>query len=207
MVEAQMEQGDVTLGINSGFDWDINAFNYNKYPTDYNPSSHHSQNPQYNIGADLGIALSNNMRIRFELRYTNIKSGIGLDSAEINTHTWTYNSIIVNLNYFGANARFDYKFLTTNKLEIFISPAFKFEHLMSTTMTNGPFNGMNYYGPNYIAGGAVSLLFKYNLANHVAITLTPDYSLFFREWEMNQGGKLYQRFMPTWALNLNFKLS
>ena len=205
LVGAQTEQGDVTLGLSSGLDFDINAYNYNVFLGKSNPYYYYGQNPQYNIGADLGIAITNRMRLRFELKYINIKNAINLDSAEINSNSFTFKDVVVNLSYVGANVRFDYLFLSLNKLEIFVSPAVKFEHLLGWTWTNGPVaQQMDYYGPNYIAGGAVSLLFKYNISNHVAITLTPDYTLFFREFEMNQDGRLYQRFSTNLGLEFKF---
>lgn len=194
-----------TMGINSGVDHNINA--YQLQPNAQYYYYYYGIPNQYNIGMDFAVAVTKKLRPRLELRYVNSQFGVKWnvpDSAHYDMIRSTH-----NINNFDINLHVDYLLWTLKKLDIYVSPGLKYEFYtgdyLHTTLTDGPststnWNILNPSFPRNDAAGVVSFLFKYNISKHIGITLIPEYTLFFRDYIGGQGA-LYQRL----SLNAGFE--
>jgi hypothetical protein len=194
------------FGINSGVDNNINA--YRLYPNSegnnfYKVSTH------YNIGIDYGWMVSKKFRPRIELKYVKMSYGVGWDNANISS----IKESIVNLYNFDINFHMDYLLLNANKFQLFVSPALKWEFNIAREEKNlkydgsdnwASYNGIISENPRNLIGGAVSTILKYNIIKNIGITLTPEYTLFFRNF-IKSNSKCYQRTSVNFGVEFNFR--
>lgn len=194
-----------TIGFFSGIDFDINAYRFN---SNYFGNNFYNKKPEFNIGMDYGWMISKNLRPRIELKYIKMSYSAGWDNANITS----LKESVVYLYRLGASLRMDYLFLDKSKLQLFISPALKWEFNMNSDEKNisydGSFNWANYNGiikenPKNILGVAVSTIFKYNITKNIGITATPEYTLFFRNF-VESNDRIYQRVNVNFGFEFNF---
>jgi len=116
---------------------------------------------------------------------------------------------IQNVNNFDINFHLDYLWFSVKKLDVYVSPGLKYEYVIGnylhTFLTDGPSTSTNWniltpVFPRDIGAGVVSMIFKYNIAKHVGFTLTPEYTLFWRDY-VSGNNALYQRL----SLNAGFE--
>ncbi len=195
-----------TMGINSGIDYNINAY---QIPINSRFGYQYFGKPlQYNIGLDFGVAVTNKFRPRIELRFQNQQYGVNwnLTNSQGNIiYPVDMIQSIQNINYWDINIYLDYLLTKWKKLDIYASPGLKYEFETSdflyTSLNDGLPTSSNQSilfpsFPRQIAAAAVSMIFKYNFTKHFGMTLTPEYTLFFRNYT-SSNSQLYQR------LNLN----
>jgi hypothetical protein len=193
------------FGISFGTDDNINGFKLNPNSEGNN---FYKGNTHYNIGLSYGWMVTNKLRPRVELKYSKLSYGVGWANSNLPAITKSD----VNLYDFGINLRADYMLLDANKFQMYVSPALKWEFNLRkevhNTMNDGTDNWGNYNdvlneNPNNLIGGAVSAIFKYNIVKKVGITLTPEYTYFFRKF-VTSNDKSYQRLSVNLGVEFNF---
>ena len=181
----------ISLGLGSGIDYNYNSFNYDgDYPDKYNIK------PTYNIGAFFGLRLSPRSRFRVELKYSTMAYGVHYDAAG-NESSDTPKKFVLWQYNFGFSFRYDYRFLTINKLDVLFAPALKFEYNITdrekTTYMNGDKSNSSLINRDYehsLSGATAGLIFRYNLNDHWGITMTPEYTYFFKKLYSDNNGDL-----------------
>jgi hypothetical protein len=205
MANAQeTDEGTVTIGINGGIDNNINAC---RLYQNSNGNTFYSDKTQYNIAVDLGYMATPRLRPRIELKYVKMFYGVNWDKTEESTFLKTE----VDLNNFDINIHLDYLLFSKANFQAFVSPTLKWEFVVSKDLENTTTkttSSYNYYGvgseyPKNIAGGAVSLLLKYNITKNIGVTLTPEYTLFFRNY-VKSNDKPYQRLSANFGVEFKF---
>ena len=205
-VYSQDFEPSFTFGINAGMDHNLNAYQFQKMT---NPAiyEYYGKADQYNIGVDFAFAVTKKLRPRVEFRYVNCSYGVRWNDPAYNFVKTTW-----NVNNFDFNLHLDYLLFTSKKLDIYGSPGLKFEFytgdFMRTTQKNGSsstdrFNILESAFPTSIAGGAFAMIFKYNITKHIGFTVTPEYTLFFRDY-VSSNNKAYQRFSANAGFEFNF---
>jgi len=194
-----------TIGINSGVDNNINAYRLN--PNFFGNNFYNSK-IHFNIGLDYGWMVSKKFRPRIELKYVKMSYSVGWDNANIPT----IKESTVNLYNFDINLRMDYLLLNASKFQLFISPALKWEFNVGREEKNirydESYNWANYNGiitenSRNLLGGAISTILKYNITKNIGITVTPEYTLFFRNF-VRSNDKCYQRASVNFGVEFNF---
>jgi hypothetical protein len=189
-----------TMGINSGLNYDINAY---QIPINDRFYYQYLSRPlQYNIGMDFAVAVTNNLRARIGLNFVNSQYGVNWNVGTPPSETPVdMVQSIQNINYFNISLHLDYLLTKWKKLDIYGSPGLKYEwetsDYINTTLNDGSSTSTNWYFlypayPKEIVGASVSLILKYNIGKHLGITLTPDYTFFFRNF-VSSNWQYYQR--------------
>jgi hypothetical protein len=181
-------QSPISIGLNGGLNYYFNS-SYSLYYDDY------AIKPDFTIGADMGLKLSEKSRFRFELGYGIMRSGRDWNIA--NPTSSSPIKSVLKAHFFNFNIRFDYKFLKYSKLDVYVSPALKTQCSLgayeTTSLQKGKDVTSKYLDrsyPNKIAGGALGLLFKYNLTDKLGLTLMPEYTYFFKKYYSDCSGTL-----------------
>jgi hypothetical protein len=192
------------LSVSSGADNNFNAF---RTTTDSKGFEYYAIPKHYNISASFGVQLFKRFRPRFDFKYVAMSYGQYWPSGYP-----TFVKTETDLGYIDLNLYFDYLVLTYKKFDIYISPALKTEYLSSeeftTTKSDGNtssshFNLLSEERPRALAGGAISSILKYNINRYVGITLTPEYTMFFRDF-VKTNDKTYQRFSLNMGVEVHF---
>jgi hypothetical protein len=206
----QIDETNLFVGINSGIDYNINAFSETN---GYYNNKYYGIKPQYNIGLDFSVMVSKKFRPRLEFKFVSVKYGMlwnGTQFAGTDPKDWTRTLVYVK-NY-DFNLHGDYLLVDMNKFQLFVSPAFKYEfaagYKMSTRRVDGTKTSTHYKDiiashPSSIIGGAVSMIFKYNFTKRVGLTLTPEYTVFDHGFATGNNS-LYQRFSTNMGFEFKF---
>lgn len=204
---SQIDGPSVTLGVNSGLDHNFNAFQI-KPNAEYN-YTYYGINNQYNIGIDLGIGFTKKVRGRVELKYVNGSYGMNYENSSVAN---TFVKTIWNINNMDFNIRVDYLLCSVKKFEIFASPGLKYEFFtgqyIQTTLPNKSVTSRRFdiqldEYPASILGGAMEILFKYNISKNIGVTLIPEYTYFFRNY-VKTNDKAYSRFSANAGFEFKF---
>ena len=217
-VNAQTEEY-ITLGINGGV-----LHNINGYRKDTNDYGNKFQNgiPGYNVAVDFGIRTSAKTRFRLEVEHEEFHYKATWDTTRMSDaiKSKIYETRVKVWNM-GINLRFDYKIAESEKMKVFVSPGFLWEFNINRESKNlktpydnplghNPrkksyknYNRIAYENPNHILGGNVQLLCKYKIAKHMALTLTPEYYIYFRGI-VRENDALYQRLTLNGGVEFNF---
>ena len=217
-VNAQNEEY-ITIGINGG-----GVYNINGYRKDTNHYGNKFQNgiPGYNAAIDLGIRTSARTRFRFEVEHEEFHYEALWDTTKqspvIKSKIYKTRVKVWNM---GINLRFDYKIAESEKWKVFVSPGFLWEFNIARESKNlktpyeNPmehsirkrsyknYNEIAYENPNHILGNNVQLLCKYKIAKHIALTLTPEYYIYFRPIVKDNTAP-YMRVTLNGGLEFNF---
>ena len=217
-VNAQTEEY-ITIGINGG-----GVYNINGYRKDTNHYGNKFQNgiPGYNAAIDLGIRTSARTRFRFEVEHEEFHYEALWDTARqtdvIKSKIYKTRVKVWNM---GINLRFDYKIAESEKWKVFISPGFLWEFNIARESKNlktpyeNPYsysirkrsyknyNEIAYENPNPILGNNIQLLCKYKIAKHIALTITPEYYIYYRGIVKHNGAP-YQRLTLNGGVEFNF---
>ena len=192
------------FGLSYGIDNNINGYKLASNPTG---NTFSKGTTRYNIATSFGWMISSRWRPRIELKYTKLNYNVDL----VNSIPTIVNSV-VNMFNFDINLHADYLFLNTNKFQIFLSPAVKWEFNISREEHNffsdgtknwGNYNGVINENPRNLLGGSVAAIFKYNIIRNIGLTLTPEYTMFFRKFVL-ANDKSYQRFSVNFGVEFNF---
>jgi hypothetical protein len=203
---AEEHKSIFSIGINAGLDNNINAYrmNPNLYGNEF------SNNKTYqNIALDFGIMAGKNFRFRLEFKY--LKNGYKADWAKTTTSS-LFTESVVNLKNIDINLHLDYLLFSKSKFQLFLSPAFKwefnYEHEYYNTKSDGTTSNYSYNGifaeyPLDIIGGSLSAIFKYNLTKNIGVILSPEYTVFGRNYVLSNS-KLYQRASANFGFEFKF---
>lgn len=230
-VNAQTEEY-ITFGVNGGILHNINGYkmkpNYGVWQKDENGKEYYDgitfENgiPGYNVALDFGIKTSEKTRFRFEIEHEEFHyKAIWHIVPDTITTRIPYESRVKVWNM-GINLRFDYKYFETEKWKLFVSPGLLWEFNINRETENCMRHFNNPMGrkyrdhsyknypyisnefPQHILGGNVQFLCKYKIAKHIAITLIPEYYIYFRGFIKKNYGKPYQRLTMNAGLEFNF---
>ncbi len=197
------------IGAYGGIDMNNNGYRMltNYYGNEFSASGITS----WNIGLDYGVMVKNKLRPRIEAKYLQMKYFADWDNANLDN----LDKSTVFLFSGNVNLRLDYLLLNSPKFQIFVSPAVKWEFVIDREVKNfikpefgGGHNWRSYNdiineNPRSIMGGAVSGIIKYNVTKYVGLTLSPEYTLFFRKF-VKVNDKAYSRTGLNVGVEINF---
>lgn len=173
----------ISLGASGGID-----YNFNTYYTNGNYPDKYVLAPTYNAGLDFGVRLSPSFRLRVEFKYNTMGFGAYYHASGEVTST-TPEKFVLWMYRLGFGLRLDYRFLTIGKLDVLFTPGLRFEYRLydyeKTTYINGNEKSTSYLNEwdytHTLSGGTAGLMFRYNLNDHWGITLSPEYTYFFKK--------------------------
>lgn len=154
---------------------DLRGNNYDKFP-------------DFSVGTDVSFYLTDRIRLRSELKYTNVSY----------TRDWgNNNSLLTNINYskmqinnLNINPYFDYRLFSLGKaLDVYYTFGMKLEFSIGDRQRAFTYEGKkldNYYildeHKSALLGSGTGLIFKYNINDNLGITLFPEASIFYGEY-------------------------
>lgn len=164
------------INLNAG--WDHTA---NKYYSYNNYNYFDQDGAEFSWGADLGIKFSDIVRFRVESRFGKYSYGQEYTGMDLLKTT-------MDLHYFDINPHLDFRVWSKNKFELFVSPGMKLEYIsdsnQKTELSDGSVSDGNYVSSAYadnMSGFVGSAILKYNINSKFGITLTPEYTYFFKK--------------------------
>jgi hypothetical protein len=192
------------VGLNGGVDYDFNAY---RQTPDKNGFDFYAINPHYNFGVDVGFMATKRLRPRLDFKF--VKMSYGMDWGDFNGK---FDKSITKLSNLDINLHLDWELLTRKKFQVFISPVLKSEFVSGVKYERHDKDGnteeVNYnliddQFPKSILGGGLSAILKYNLTDHIGITMVPEYSIFCRRF-VRSNDKNYQRFSTNIGIEFKF---
>lgn len=182
-----------STGLSGGLGQNIHAY---KLSADSKGFTYYGIDPHYSIGVDAGLYVSNKIRIRFELRYVEMKYGMNWNEPYPD-----FDKTVTSLYNMDLNLHFDYSVFRNKHLDFMISPSIIYEYVMKdefkNTLADGSvnykvYNILSTEYPDNILGGNFSIPVKYKINEYIGVTLTPGYTYFFRNFLLSND-KPYQR--------------
>lgn len=185
-------QNSTSFGVNVGYDQNM-YLNSNLLGTVSN------ELPDISIGADITYYIGEKMRLRTELRYSNIsfqkEYAKGIDDDNLGVTKLATNNI-------GLVPHFDYKLFSLGKLDLYSTAGLRFEitlddYYRSYTVA-GERMSQDYYNSYFekhastMLGATAGFLFKLNLGENTALTLSPEYTGYFWKY-YDKNDKALQR--------------
>lgn len=164
------------INLNAGWDYTANKYyNYNNY------SFFDQDGGEFSFGADLGYKFSDIVRFRIESRFGKYSYGQEYSGTGLLKTT-------MDLKYFDINPHLDFRVWNKDKFEFFVSPGLKLEYIsdsnQETELSDGTVSDGSYVSSAYagnMAGFVGSAILKYNITSKLGVTLTPEYTLFFKK--------------------------
>ncbi len=195
--KAQTEENKYTIGFDGGITYNVNAYQIAKNANYGN--NYYGVSPRYNIGVDYGYNVSNRFRPRIEFKYVSVMYGLDFSNTIYNITDKDF----VTVNYFDINLHFDYLLLTIKNFQLFASPALKYEFELNAypEVNWSPYLNMEH--PGNLLGGAIAPIFKYNLSDHLGLTLTPEYTIFLEPFASGNS-KPYYRYSGNFGIEYKF---
>ncbi len=182
-------QDKMTFGVNFGYDYN------DKYLENIFGAKNTNEIPDFNVGVDVGVELTERIRVRGELKYVNLSF----------TREFSYPEKSSNIDYtkFSANfidfnPRFDYRLFSLGNFDTYFSTGIKLEFSAGDYIRTYNYDGeklddMKHFGngkyehKSIMAGVVGGFIFKYNINQNLGITVTPEYTSFLtRFYEENQ---------------------
>lgn len=190
-----------SLGVSGGYDKTFNHLtNLNYENTD--------AFPDYNFGAEAIINFGERMRVRTDVHYSNL--GFTRDYNTVSTDPRSRDYSTLAISNLTISPKFDYKFATLGKIDIYASAGVKFEFELgkyeTTYLANGDKAENSYISDSFTktqAGGVAGLLFKYKLSDYTALFLTPEYTCFFDKFHA-QNDYVMQRVGVNFGIEWKF---
>jgi hypothetical protein len=204
-INAQHKRNILSFGLNYGFDKNINAC---RAEANIYGNNFHNDKIYNNASLDFGIYATKKFRTRLEFKY--VEMGYSADWQ--NTDVVALKETVVNIYNLNLNMHFDFRIDSLKKFEFWVSPGVKWEYTMGDEFYNERYDGTFGYSnynkiiseyPQNILCGSLSAIVKYNLTKHIGITLTPEYTIFFREF-VKTNNKYYQRISCNLGLEFAF---
>lgn len=219
---AQLEEY-ITFGINGGINKNINGYKKDK---DYYGNTFSDGLIAYNYGLDFGIKTGKRFRTRMEVRSIEFHYVAKWDTVGVPPQRNPYETRVKVWNM-DIVLRGDYLLAQTEKNKLFISPSFIWEFNIDRECKNmlrnvgndefnpyrddyrddfsfKKYNDIHRENPNHIIGSSVALIYKYKFAKHIGITVTPEYTIFYRGMVRTNYGKPYQRLTLNAGLEFSF---
>jgi len=172
-------QKDYSIAVTGGYDYNMNHL------IGLGLENCTNTLPDFNIGADFSFLMGDKLRLRADLRYSNIS----FEEPYLNSyHPLNKNAVrlVYAFNNLDISPRADYRILKIKNFDLYASAGFKFEFLLGKfellELANGDLDTSNTFkyattGTNVgVVGG---LIFKYNITPKIGIVLAPDYTSFF----------------------------
>jgi hypothetical protein len=204
--EVEVKNYTYTVGAYLGIDKNING--YRMIENAYNNTFSASGITSWNFGFDYGYMINSKLRPRIQAKYFQMRYNANWDNANLEDLSQS----TVYLFCGSANLRLDYLFFNSPKFQAFLSPALKWDFVIDREVKNirpdGTHNWRSYNdiideNPRSIMGGAVGALFKYNVTKNIGITVSPEYTYYFRNF-VRVNDKSYQRMSISAGIEFNF---
>ncbi len=169
-------QVKVFVNLNAGWDHTSNMYyNYNNYEIFENGEE------EFSYGFDLGLKLSDVVRFRVATTFGSYCFGQMYTNMDVTQTDMT-------MKYFNITPRFDFRILHKGNFETFLSPGLKLEYISDADQksyrTDGSVSDAKYVSTAYeksMTGVAAAMIMKYNFNSNLGLTLTPEYSYFFKK--------------------------
>ncbi|MDA3815917.1 MAG: outer membrane beta-barrel protein [Prolixibacteraceae bacterium] len=174
-------QDKMTFGVNFGYDYN------DKYLENLDGAENVNELPDFNIGVDVGIELTERIRVRGELKYVNLS--FTRDFTGYTDEDFSVDHTKFTANFIGFNPRFDYRLFSLGNFETYFSTGLKLEFsagdYIRTFDNNGDkyddlkyFSNGKYIHDSVLAGAVGGFIFKYNINQKLGITIMPEYTSF-----------------------------
>ncbi len=198
------ELNNVTIGIKGGMGYNLNGY---RSALDDAGFTYYDMNPGFKTGIEFGVFATQKFRIRTFVGYNEMS--YGMDGNNIKENLEKTETKLYGINW---EINFDYCFFDKERLDFFISPGLVADFVSSfdhkNYLTNGEINYNNY---NYLteqypasaAGANISFIARAKLANNIYMSLTPEYTLFFKKFTAGNDG-MYQRLNLNLGIEYNF---
>lgn len=175
-------QNRTSFGVSLGYD-------QNMYYDQYLSGTVSNEIPDFSIGGNINYHFGEKMILRTELKYSNLSFqkdySIGTDADDLDITKLASNNI-------GIIPHFDYKLFSIGKLDLYSSVGLRFEITFDDfyrSYTNaGDRMNADYFNTYFeehsqsMFGATVGFLFKMNLGENTALTLSPEYTSYFSEF-------------------------
>jgi hypothetical protein len=200
--------GTVSIGLNGGYDVDFNAYKFD--PDLVNGYTYYDINPHYNIALDLSVQATKKLRPRLGLKYETLSFGFYWDPDVWQTSE--FEKTVTSLKCMNLSLNLDYVLVSKKLFTVYVSPGLLTEFVSKskckTYKTDGTTSSShyNYFEDPYPAsslGGSLAAIAKINITNWLGITVTPQYTQFFRGFS-HSNDKLYSRFNINGGIELSF---
>lgn len=174
-----------SVGLKGGYDKQYFIYDDLLYGENYDAF------PDFNIGLDAALDLTKNIRVRAELKYSNVSY-----TREYNTSTSLLENIEyskMQINNMNINPFVDFRILNVkDKLELYYTLGMKLEFSLGDrqrafTYDDEKIDASYILEPHkdVMIGSATGLIFKYNINKHWGVTVSPEYTIFFGQFYEN----------------------
>ena len=196
-------QTGTSFGLNFGYD-------SNMYHTKNLSGVVSNEIPDFSIGGNLIYDLGEKSRLRVELRYSNISYTQHYDYPSSNLNNLELSKITAN--NIGIVPHFDYTLFSLGKLDVLGTAGLRFEidlgnYVRSYTyagdLTDYDHTPSSEVHSKAMLGATAGLLFKLNVGDNAAITLSPEYTSFFGQY-FDQNQTVLQRFSGNLGFEWRF---
>jgi hypothetical protein len=171
-------QKDYSVAVTGGYDYNMNHL------IGLGLENNTNSTPDFNIGADFSFLMGDKLRLRADIRYSNLSFNEPYTSSNIYPKDAV--RFIYAFNNLDITPRVDYRILKINKFDLYASAGLKFEFLLYkfelVELADGDFDTSDTFkyattGTN--VGAVGGLIFKYNITPKFGVLLAPDYTYFF----------------------------
>ncbi len=173
-------QDKMTFGVNFGYDYN------DKYLENLDGAENVNELPDFNIGVDVGIELTERIRVRGELKYVNLSFTRDFSYPVEETNI---DQTKLSVNLIGFNPRFDYRLFSLGDFDTYFSTGMRLEFssgdYIRTFTNDGEKSDDNkhigngkYVHKSTMAGVVGGFIFKYNINQNLGITIMPEYTSF-----------------------------
>lgn len=181
-------QDKMTFGVNFGYDYN------DKYLENLYGAENINEVPDFNVGIDVGVELTERIRVRGELKYVNLSftRDFSYPEAEINI-----DKTKIATNFIGFNPRFDYRLFSLGNFDTYFSTGMRIEFSSGDYIRTFNYDGEKLVDTKHIGNGKYvhkstmtgvvgGFIFKYNINQNLGITIIPEYTSFLtRFYEEN----------------------
>ena len=197
---ATFSQNSSSFGVNVGYD-------QNMFITSNLEGNVTNELPDMSIGANLIYGFGEKVRLRAELRYSNIsytqnylKPSTDVDNVELSK---------ITANNIGIVPHLDYKLFNLGKMDVYATAGLRYEFNLGDYVRTYTYAG-DLFGTDYtpttethaksMMGATLGFLFKVNVSEKAALTLSPEYTSYFWKY-YDQNEMAFQRA----SLNFGFE--
>ncbi|MCF8361134.1 MAG: outer membrane beta-barrel protein [Prolixibacteraceae bacterium] len=181
-------QDKMTFGVNFGYDYNDN------YLENLYGAENINEIPDFNVGIDVGVELTERIRVRGELKYVNLSftRDFSYPEAEVNI-----DKTKIATNFIGFNPKFDYRLFSLGNFDTYFSTGMRLEFSSGDYIRTYNYDGEKlvdtkhigngkYVHKSTMAGVVGGFIFKYNVNQNLGITIIPEYTSFLtRFYEQN----------------------
>lgn len=168
---------NLTVSLSTGYDHNWNHLEGIRY-NDTSPF------PDFHLGADVGYELTDWLKVRAEVTYSNVNflRDYNSDAGDPKNVSKTK----VSVNRLGVNPFVDFRLFSINKLDVLATAGVNFEfgagEWQRTLNHNGDRLDGTYFNDELTTrtfGTTGGMIFKYNITKNLGIKLAPQYTYYY----------------------------